>query len=153
MTPVVPRLSELLGTKVGLRISLVLSVDLQRACAECVVYAYRCSKQMTASVKRSRKRPKPCKTERYAALLSVVALVSKTEVALFKASHEMSSRRSYSLKTSVSTRRRQRMTPVLLRRYLDLFDYTRRTVPGRFKIACSVGPLKKGQSILPQASL
>jgi len=34
-------------------------VDLQRACAECVVYAYRCSKQMTASVKRSRKRPKP----------------------------------------------------------------------------------------------
>jgi hypothetical protein len=32
------------------------------------------------------------------------------------------------------------MTPVLLRRYLDLFDYTRRTVPGRFKIACSVGP-------------
>ncbi len=45
------------------------------------------------------------------------------------------------------------MTPVLLRRYLDLFDYTRRTVPGRFKIACSVGPLKKGQSILPQASL
>ena len=76
-----------------------------------------------------------------------VAMVSKPEVALFEASHELSSRRSWSLKTSVSTRRRQRMTPGLLRRYLDLFGYTRRTNPGCFQIAYGVGPCLRKASL------